>query len=307
MSSLAAARADNYYVPNNEPFNKNKKLLLLKKKKRKRSIDDDKNNDEGITIRFAMPYPGTCLNCGDFFAEGTRFYVTKSECGKYLDKIPIFRFSKFHCNNCNFPFVIETDPKNSSYIYKSGCKARGGSIPNVLLKNIESDNDDEEICRSKDGQFVYTMNKKKKKKKKRNSDDDDDDFDDNTSIIDPLAELEMIKKDQERDQRIKDIYQYNKKTQYEDYNMNAKLRKNNRKKRKKEKKLERKAVLLGLGDSSVLKLLPYHTNDMKQAKEMYNNNNNNNNATGSTERKKKKVVKISRRKMRKRLLKDSIF
>ena len=33
MSSLAAARADNYYVPNNEPFNKNKKLLLLKKKK----------------------------------------------------------------------------------------------------------------------------------------------------------------------------------------------------------------------------------------------------------------------------------
>ena len=149
------------------------------------------------------------------------------------------------------------------------------------------------------------MNKKKKKKKKRNSDDDDDDFDDNTSIIDPLAELEMIKKDQERDQRIKDIYQYNKKTQYEDYNMNAKLRKNNRKKRKKEKKLERKAVLLGLGDSSVLKLLPYHTNDMKQAKEMYNNNNNN--ATGSTERKKKKVVKISRRKMRKRLLKDSIF
>ena len=75
-------------------------------------------------------------------------------------------------------------------------------------------------------------------------------------------------------------------------------------KKEKEKKLERKAVLLGLGDSSVLKLLPYHTNDMKQAKKMYNNNNNN--ATGSTERKKKKVVKISR-KMRKRLLKDSIF
>eukprot|EP00943_MAST-04B_sp_MAST-4B-sp1_P007834 g7834.t1 len=252
MSSLAAARADNYYVPNSEPFVKNKKNLL-KKKKRKRSADNTSGEDSnavGITIRFAMPYSGTCLQCGHFFSQGTRFYARKVECGRYLERIPIYRFSNFHCNSCRNEFIVETDPKNSSYVYKTGCKARGGSIPNVFASDngspVQSKSSDDVISTSKDKKFTYL------RKSKTNNYNDDNMNVNNTKgkIVDAIKELEMIKKDHDRDQRIKDIYTFNKNTQYEDYNMNSKLRKQNRKKRRKEQKLAKKAILLGLGDSS---------------------------------------------------------
>ncbi len=304
MSSLAAARADNYYVPNNEPFVKNKKNLL-KKKKRKRSANNTNSEDSnavGSTIRFAMPYSGTCLQCGHFFSQGTRFYARKVECGRYLEKIPIFRFSNFNCNSCRNEFIVETDPKNSSYVYKTGCKARGGSIPNIFPStngsSIQSESRNEVICTSKDQKFIYV------RKSETNNHNDDNNIAKSTQgkIVDPIKELEMIKKDHDRDQRIKDIYTFNRNTQYEDYNMNSKLRKENRKKRRKEQKLVKKAILLGLGDSSV-RLLPYHKTDKIQAaNEMKNKNNNN------LKQRKKKVIKINKSKMRKRLLRDaSIF
>ena len=138
------------------------------------------------------------------------------------------------------------------------------------------------------------------RKSKTNNYNDDNMNVNNTKgkIVDAIKELEMIKKDHDRDQRIKDIYTFNKNTQYEDYNMNSKLRKQNRKKRRKEQKLAKKAILLGLGDSSV-RLLPYHETDKIQAaNEMKNKSNNN-------LKRRKKVIKINKSKMRKRLLRDS--
>ena len=89
MSSLIAARADNFYVPNDEKVDS----FLRKRKRRDVSVNAQRGDKGGLVITFAMPYNGACLQCGGYISQGTRFYAKKRECGKYLETIPIFRFS----------------------------------------------------------------------------------------------------------------------------------------------------------------------------------------------------------------------
>ena len=220
MSSLAAACADNYYVANDEKINN------FRNRKRKRGGENGnaKQGDKGgLVIRFAMPYSGLCLQCGSYISQGTRFYAKKQECGKYLDTIPIFRFSDFSCNTCRNPFVVETDPKNSSYVYIGGCKRSDFSRDSFKEDKLDPDGID---C----------------------------------ATLDPIEELELAKEEQARKNRLQALLKFNKKAKKHDYSMNAKLRKQNRCKRKKEEKLRRKARQLGLGDSNV-KLLPFEAGD----------------------------------------------
>ena len=225
MSSLAAARADNFYVPNDEKVDsfRNRKRKL---KRRDVSVNSKRGDKGGLVIRFAMPYNGACLQCGAYISQGTRFYAKKQECGKYLETIPIFRFSDFSCNTCRNPFVVETDPKNSSYIYVSGCKR--SDLSRDCFEEVEEDEIDPDGI--------------------------------NCAALDPIEELELAKEEQARQNRLQALLKFNKQAKKHDYSMNAKLRKDNRRKRKKEEKLRQKARQLGLGDSSV-QLLPFETED----------------------------------------------
>ena len=66
MSSLNAARADGYYVPNDPsiPYKPNKKIPS--------------------TIRFEMPFHIWCKGCKGKIAKGVRFNSRKKHVGDYL-------------------------------------------------------------------------------------------------------------------------------------------------------------------------------------------------------------------------------
>lgn len=104
MSSLAACQADGYYHPPSEEKNK---------KKRK--------NIGPPTIRFEMPLDGVCLGCSKRVARGTRFNALKKNVGMYLST-PIYEFSMQHAGVCNQQFRIQTDPKNSTYVFVDGIR-----------------------------------------------------------------------------------------------------------------------------------------------------------------------------------------
>lgn len=125
MSSLAAARADNFYF-DPERFDPKKRGRdgynalanshpLGERAKRLKS--------EGILIiRFEMPLDAWCLRCNEHCARGVRFNAEKKKTGNYFST-PIYEF-RMTCPSCSNEFVIKTDPQNSDYIYESGLRKK---------------------------------------------------------------------------------------------------------------------------------------------------------------------------------------
>lgn len=120
MSSLAAARADNfYYPPEWEPkkggLNKFHGQHALRERARK--------IDQGILIiRFEMPFNVWCGGCNHMIAKGVRFNAEKKQVGNYYST-KIWRFTmKSAC--CKHEIVIETDPKNTEYVIVSGAQRK---------------------------------------------------------------------------------------------------------------------------------------------------------------------------------------
>lgn len=121
MSSLAAARADNFYFDPNK-FDPSKRGRdgynaianshpLGERAKRLKS--------EGIlVVRFELPHDGWCAGCGQHVARGVRFNADKKRDGSYLST-PIYTFT-MKCTACPSIYVIRTDPEHSEYQYVSG-------------------------------------------------------------------------------------------------------------------------------------------------------------------------------------------
>lgn len=141
MSSLAAARADNFYHPpdwdprkssraehsegGRKPLSKEEKWKAHPLRERAKKLAT-----EGIlTIRFEMPYNVRCLGCDNHIAKGVRFNAEKKTIGKYLST-NIFSFRMMcHCEDgtsrtsrLTNPHWIEihTDPKNAEYVVAEG-------------------------------------------------------------------------------------------------------------------------------------------------------------------------------------------
>ena len=141
MSSLAAARADNFYHPpdwdprkssraehsegGRKPLSKEDKWKAHPLRERAKKLAT-----EGIlTIRFEMPYNVRCLGCDNHIAKGVRFNAEKKTIGKYLStNILSFRMM-CHCEDgtsrtsrLTNPHWIEihTDPKNAEYVVAEG-------------------------------------------------------------------------------------------------------------------------------------------------------------------------------------------
>lgn len=120
MSSLAAARADNfYYPPEWDPsqggLNKFHGQHALRERARK--------IDQGILIiRFEMPFNIWCEGCESMIAKGVRFNAEKKQVGNYYST-KIWSFTmKSAC--CKHEIEIQTDPKNCEYVIIKGARRK---------------------------------------------------------------------------------------------------------------------------------------------------------------------------------------
>ncbi len=106
MSSLAAARADNFYLDPENPQKPTKKLK--------------RNADGNLTIRFEMPFDTQCLGCHLSIAKGVRFNAEKFKAGNY-HSTTIWGFRmKSPC--CKTPIEIRTNPKEADYDAVAGVR-----------------------------------------------------------------------------------------------------------------------------------------------------------------------------------------
>ncbi|KAL4180969.1 hypothetical protein AMTRI_Chr12g235020 [Amborella trichopoda] len=120
MSSLAAARADNFYyppewTPSQGSLNKFHGQHALRERARK--------IDQGILIiRFEMPFNIWCGGCNAMIAKGVRFNAEKKQVGNYYST-KIWSFTmKSAC--CKHEMVIQTDPQNCEYVIISGAERK---------------------------------------------------------------------------------------------------------------------------------------------------------------------------------------
>lgn len=121
MSSLAAARADNFYY-NPEAFDPSKRgrdgpnaiagVHALGDRARRLASDGI------LVVRFELPHDGWCAGCGQHVARGVRFNADKSADGAY-HSTRVWRF-EMKCTACPSRYVIKTDPANADYAYVSG-------------------------------------------------------------------------------------------------------------------------------------------------------------------------------------------
>jgi hypothetical protein len=139
MSSLAAARADNFYHPPDwDPRKESRAAHDVRKTggpawKAHPLRERAKKLDEGIlVIRFEMPFDVRCSGCGCRIGKGVRFDAEKKAVGKYLStKIWSFRMlckaeqeGNAKCDQKRNPHFIEvrTDPKNAEYVVTEGAQ-----------------------------------------------------------------------------------------------------------------------------------------------------------------------------------------
>lgn len=120
MSSLAAARADNFYYP---PEYRAEHGSLNKFRGSHPLGDRAKKIHEGIlVIRFEMPYKVFCNKCNEVIAKGVRFNAEKRTVGHYFST-KILEFS-MKCCFCDNTLKIQTDPKSCEYIPTAGLKRK---------------------------------------------------------------------------------------------------------------------------------------------------------------------------------------
>lgn len=120
MSTLAAARADNFYYP---PEWSPKKGGLNKFHGQHALRERARKLDQGILIiRFEMPFNVWCGGCSSMIGKGVRFNAEKKQVGNYYST-KIWSFSmKSPC--CQHEIVIHTDPKNTEYVIISGAQRK---------------------------------------------------------------------------------------------------------------------------------------------------------------------------------------
>eukprot|EP00899_Mesostigma_viride_P002753 jgi/Mesvir1/12479/Mv10239-RA.1 len=133
MSSLAAARADNFYyppewTPEQGSINKFQGSHPL-------GVRAKKIGEGILVIRFEMPFNVWCSGCGAMIAKGVRFNAEKKHTGNYLStKIWTFTM-KSAC--CQTEIVVQTDPKNCEYVVVKGAERKTETFEASDAQTIE--------------------------------------------------------------------------------------------------------------------------------------------------------------------------
>lgn len=118
MSSLAAARADNFYYPQGwEP-----KHGSINKFNNSNPLGNRVKPNGVLVVRFEIPFHCWCLHCNLHIGKGVRFNAKKKKVGYYHSTI-IYEFS-MNCTKCKNEMIIQTNPKDRTYDMKSGIKMK---------------------------------------------------------------------------------------------------------------------------------------------------------------------------------------
>jgi len=168
MSSLAAARADNFYyppdwTPNQEGNDGGSRVDPLGERA--------KNKHLGIiTIRFELPYNCWCLYCKNFVSKGVRYNAEKRQCGKYLST-KLWEFTML-CHRCKGIIKIQTDPQNRDYKFICGLQPKVEKFDHKDAGTTLLLDEQEKAKAAKDPMFrvelgVDDQDVKKEKKRKR--------------------------------------------------------------------------------------------------------------------------------------------
>lgn len=121
MSSLAAARADNFYHP--PDWDPSKGSRNKYHGSHGALGDRARKLHQGILIiRFEMPFNVWCGGCGHLIGKGVRFNAEKKQIGMY-HSTKIWSFSmRTPC--CQHRLEVHTDPRNAEYIVVTGGKRK---------------------------------------------------------------------------------------------------------------------------------------------------------------------------------------
>lgn len=120
MSSLAAARADNYYYPREwRP-----ELGSLNRFHGSHPLGRRaKDAAAGVlVVRFEMPFDAVCEACDARIGRGVRFNARKRQAGAYLST-PVYEFA-LTCPSCKAEMVVRTDPEARGYCMASGIRKK---------------------------------------------------------------------------------------------------------------------------------------------------------------------------------------
>lgn len=118
MSSLAAARADNFYFPQewrpeHGSINQFHKSHPLGKRAKADGV---------LVVRFEMPFNVWCTHCETHIGRGVRFNARKKAVDKYFSTV-IYEF-RLTCAHCQGEMVVRTDPEQRGYNLVSGIRQK---------------------------------------------------------------------------------------------------------------------------------------------------------------------------------------
>lgn len=229
MSSLAAARADNFYYP--PSFDPNKHKSLNKFNGQHALRERAKKIDQGIlVIRFEVPFNIWCGKCGELIGKGVRFNAEKKQVGNYLST-KIWSFSMHH--HCGCRITIQTDPKNAEYLIMEGARKKVEEYTAADAEVMELA-DDEEKAKLNDPFYKLEAGEAAKVK-----------------AVQTKGQLIELK--DACDEKHKD-----------NYSLNKALRAQLRASKKEDAKLDARRQSLGLPET--VKLLPETEEDLQQAR-----------------------------------------
>ncbi|KXZ43532.1 hypothetical protein GPECTOR_88g475 [Gonium pectorale] len=146
MSSLAAAKADNFYFP--PDFDPKRHQSLNKYHGQHPLRERAKKLDQGIlVIRFEVPFNIWCDKCGEHIAKGERFNAEKKAIGSY-HSTKVLQFSMTH--HCGCRITIQTDPKNAEYLVVEGARKKEETYSAADAEVIELPDEEERERRRRD-------------------------------------------------------------------------------------------------------------------------------------------------------------
>ncbi|ETO03714.1 hypothetical protein RFI_33688 [Reticulomyxa filosa] len=128
MSSLAAARADNFYNPPDWDPNQ------ISRDKFQGSKGHNQYEQKGL-IRFEMPFPIFCLKCDKHIDKGVRFNAKKDHIGHYFST-KLWEFS-MRCYSCGNMIKIQTDPEACDYKVVEGAKKKASAYNNYTESELD--------------------------------------------------------------------------------------------------------------------------------------------------------------------------
>lgn len=149
MSSLSAARADNYYYPREwrpelGSINQFQGSHPLGKRAK------DLATTGVLVVRFEMPFNVWCTHCETHIGRGVRFNAKKKKCDMYFTTI-LYEFA-LTCAHCQGEMVMRTDPEHRGYKLVSGVrkKVEGADVVSAYDTTISGDGDTTVIRRADD-------------------------------------------------------------------------------------------------------------------------------------------------------------